>query len=170
MRDNGTDLRQLTTAAGGNSEPFYSPDGTKIVFESSRDGDENIYVMNSDGTNQVRLTDNSGDEREPQWTPDGNKIVFAGNRSGPWQVYLMNADGSNVVQITYSVSPNWEPTVSIDGTWIAFTTERYSPNQGSEVYKIKIDGTEETRITTTTTWNLEPSWPGKRQGTRAAGF
>ena len=77
------------------------------------------------------------------------------------QIYIMDADGGNVVQLTSSAGPNWEPTVAIDGTRIVFTTERHNPYHGSDVYMIKIDGTEETRITTTSTWNLEPSWPGR---------
>jgi Tol biopolymer transport system component len=161
MRADGSDLIQLTSSSGANSEPFYSPDGSKIVFASGRDGNENIYVMNADGTGQVRLTDDPATDGEPQWTPDGSKIVFYSNRSGGAQIHIMDADGANVVQLTSSTGPNWEPTVAIDGTRVAFTTERHDPGHSSEVYTMNIDGTGETRITTTATWNLEPSWPGR---------
>ena len=89
------------------------------------------------------------------------RIVFETYREGNGEIYVMDADGTHVMQLTSSAGPNWEPTVSIDGTRIAFTTERHDPGHSSEVYTVKIDGTGETRLTTTSTWNLEPSWPGQ---------
>jgi len=156
MRADGTDLRQVTSGATGCYEPYYSPDGTKIVYEM----DANIYVINANGTGQTQLT-NDANNGEPQWTPDGSKIVFRSSRSGAWQVHIMDADGSNERQVTHSAGPNWEPTVSIDGKRIAFTSERVNPAHASDIYVINIDGTGETRLTDTSTWNLEPSWPGR---------
>jgi Tol biopolymer transport system component len=49
--------------------PSLSPDGTRIVFESKRDGDPEIYVMDADGGNVIQLTDNDAEDREPIWSP-----------------------------------------------------------------------------------------------------
>ncbi|MGH2572718.1 MAG: TolB family protein [Actinomycetota bacterium] len=63
----GTGLRQLTTAGDGN--PVWSPDGSKIAFDSSRDGNSEIYVMNADGTGQTNVTNHSANDFSPAWQP-----------------------------------------------------------------------------------------------------
>jgi len=91
--------------------PCFSPDGTKIAFESYRDGDFEIYVMNADGSNQTRLTNNGG--LNPCFSPDGTKIAFVSDRDGDFEIYVMNADGSNQTNITNNpggdYSPSWGP-------------------------------------------------------------
>ena len=96
----------LSTATGlrltngsGDWRPRYSPNGAKIVFQSNRDGNAEIYVMNADGTGQTRLTNNPAYDSNPVWSPDGSKIVFSSSRDNPMSpsLYVMNADGSNTV-------------------------------------------------------------------------
>jgi len=62
----------VTTLAtmGDNSEPSWSPDGTKLVFASSRDGNQELYVVNSDGTGEKRSTDDSWSDAAPAWRPE----------------------------------------------------------------------------------------------------
>src|SRR5215203_1605780 len=67
----------------------------KIAFSSSRDGNAEIYVMNSDGSNQINLTNNSADDSGPSFSSDGTKIAFNSNRDGNYEIYVMNSDGSN---------------------------------------------------------------------------
>ena len=76
------------------TDPMYSPDGLKIAFISTHDGDPEIFVMNADGTNLKKLTDNTAVDAAPSWSPDGGKIVFTSDRSGSFELYRMNADGS----------------------------------------------------------------------------
>src|SRR5262249_3205389 len=83
-----------------DAEPAFSPDGTKIAFNSYRDGNYEIYVMNSDGTNQTRLTSDAAKDWYPTWSSDGTKIYFDSQRTGHDEIFQMNADGSNVIQIT----------------------------------------------------------------------
>ncbi len=52
----GGRARRLTGGSGANFVPTWSPDGRRIVFTSTRNGVDEIYVMNADGTNQTRLT------------------------------------------------------------------------------------------------------------------
>jgi TolB protein len=76
------------------TDPMYSPDGLKIAFISTHDGDPEIFVMNADGTSLRKLTDNTAVDAAPSWSPDGSKIVFTSDRSGAFELYRMNADGS----------------------------------------------------------------------------
>jgi Tol biopolymer transport system component len=77
------------------TDPMYSPDGLKIVFISTHDGDPEIFVMNANGTGLRKLTDNTAVDAAPSWSPDGSKIVFTSDRSGSFELYSMNSDGSH---------------------------------------------------------------------------
>ena len=92
--------------------PSWSPDGTKIAFDSSRDGNTEIYVMDADGSNQINLTNNSAFDGCFDWSPDGSKIVFTSDRGGNFvsritsdnitmsEIYVMDANGSNQTRLT----------------------------------------------------------------------
>ena len=79
----------LTNDIPLDSDPAWSPDGSKIAFISSRDGAFEIYVMNADGSGQTRLTNGLADNAWPSWSPDGPKIAFFSNRDGNYEIYVM---------------------------------------------------------------------------------
>jgi Tol biopolymer transport system component len=118
-RATGTALRLTLTT--GDSRAHYSPDGTKIVFQSTRDGQAEIYVMNSDGSGQTRLTENSAADTAPSWSPDGTRILFTSLRDGPMSpaLYVMTADGKNQTRVTAGTDGAWRRTVST--TPVVFT-------------------------------------------------
>ncbi len=96
--------------------PDWSPSGTQIVFESNRDGDDEIFVMNADGTGQKNLTNNSGfSDIDPVFSPDGRKIAF--ERQNPTSsvrdIYRMRADGTRKVNLTETsvidANASWQP-------------------------------------------------------------
>ena len=76
MNAAGTGQKRLTTGAATDATPEFSPNGTKIVFRSERDGDPEIYTMNIDGTGVRKLTNNSVYDITPNWSPDGKRVVF----------------------------------------------------------------------------------------------
>jgi len=128
----GSNERTLT--AEDDHWPAWSPDGSKIAFESRRDGNYEIYVMNADGSNPTRLTENTAiTDGYPVWSPDGTKIAFISNRDGQRDIYIMNADGSKVTRLTENSfnesSLSWSP----DGTKIAFCGY-YSDEPEPETY------------------------------------
>src|SRR5205814_9520420 len=99
----------------------------KIAFDSNRDGNFEIYVMNADGSGQRRLTRNPAKDVSPAWSPDGRRIAFARDRGSTKpssDIYVMNADGSRLRRLTRSpandVSPAWSP----NGRKIVFVSDR----------------------------------------------
>jgi len=116
----GTDLVNVSNISGGDSDPDWSPDGSKIAWVHYA-GNAEIYVANADGSNMVQLTSNDADDTEPKWSPDGTKIAFRSERDGHPEVYVMNADGSGQTRLTnitecQGYAPQWSP----NGAMIAF--------------------------------------------------
>jgi Tol biopolymer transport system component len=133
--------------------PIPAPTGGKIAFTSSRDGNDEIYVMNADGSSQTRITNNPAIDVSPKWSPDGTKIAFQSTRDGNTDIYVMNADGSGQTRLTFlgsEASQSWSP----DGSKILFTSYRTGNH---EIYVMDIDGSNEIRLTTDG-YNGSPNW------------
>lgn len=150
----------VTKLTSGNRDyrPDYSPTGSKIAFQSVRDGDTEIYVMKSDGTSVTRLTHSPNDDARPSWSPDGKKIAFSSFRDGNAELYVMNADGSKPVRITNDSAWDTEPVWSPDGSKLAYT---HMPNGGfADIFVINADGTgTPTNLTATgSAYENAPSW------------
>jgi Tol biopolymer transport system component len=127
---NGMNMKRLTTAAGYDDSPSWSPAGGRIAWHHwETDGRSDIWVMNADGSNPVNLTADmpaAGYRSAPEWTRDGSRIAFSQTEHGvagtTASIWTMNADGSDKRQITstltgFDSSPTWSP----DGVHIAFT-------------------------------------------------
>ena len=132
----GSDLKQLTHAAGYNAEATITRDGKHIVFTSTRNGDLDIYTMDADGGNVKQLTNELGYDGGPFWSYDGTEnrlsrrtsqnsradqglqgFVCAGLiRPGNLEIWVMNADGSDKHQVTHNGAANFAPYWLPDGT------------------------------------------------------
>ncbi|UCF19167.1 MAG: PD40 domain-containing protein [Gemmatimonadota bacterium] len=114
MAADGSNLTQLTSIANGSAtRPVWSPDGTKIAFTSDRDGNLEVYVMNTDGTDLTNLTNHPSDDYAAVWSWDGTMIAFTTTRDGNEEIYLMNVDGTGLVNLTTNPAddccPAWSP-------------------------------------------------------------
>jgi len=92
-----------------------------IVFESSMDGDSEIYLLTK--KKLEKLTDNSWDDEYPKWSPDGKRIAYTANPRGNYDIFVMDMDGSNITQITTSQKDEVEHAWFPDGKKLAFTIE-----------------------------------------------
>lgn len=122
MYSNGKGLRQLTFT-DNNHQAAISRDGSLIAFASSRNSNNDIYVVNWDGSDTRRLTTNAGVDQRPAFSPDGSKILFDSNRFSPQfglpNLMLVNIDGTSE-------------------TWLTFFFEfggRFSPDGSTIVYQ-----------------------------------
>lgn len=149
INSDGSDEQQLTRAPGISRAPRWSPDGTRIAFESTRDqSDDNprdIYVMDADGTNVKRITAEAGWQGGPAWSPDGTKLVFHAKTSEQYEIVLLElATGQqfNLAAIAGQDAfwPDWSP----DGTSVAFMTG--SANQ-TAIYTVPATGGSPTQLT-----------------------
>ena len=72
----------------------------RIVFESNRDGQLEIYRMDADGSAPTRLTNNAATDNLPAISPDGTKVAFTSNREGTDDIYVMDINGGGVTRLT----------------------------------------------------------------------
>ncbi|MEM8859117.1 MAG: hypothetical protein AAGD96_12395 [Chloroflexota bacterium] len=125
----GGETRLTGEGDGINLNPIFSPDGTKLVFSSNRDGNYEIYVMNVDGSDVERLTYRLNTiDRHPSWSPDGSRIAFLSGEEDPgnFDIYIMNSDGSgDAVNITQSNDFEFHPDWAKNGL-IAFASNKDS--------------------------------------------
>jgi tol-pal system beta propeller repeat protein TolB len=134
----------LTTQAGFDCYPSFSPDGTHIVYMSEREDNRDLYIMDLEGNDTQRLTDDPTYDYEPAWSPDGTQIAFVSRRTGDSEIYVMDVDGSNVRQITDAPKLDWRPVWSPDGEWILFESWR---NNNADIYMMRSDGSDVTQLT-----------------------
>ena len=156
MNADGTGLTLLTDIGGGNSSPTWCPDGSKVAFDSTRDGDHEIYVIDADGSHPVNLTRHPAHDTSPAWSPDGRRIAFVSDRDGSQEIYVMEADGSNQVRLTdrpgFEKSPVWSP----DGQFLIFYARDDVNN--TDVYWMEADGSRLTRLTRDADFDGFPAW------------
>ena len=148
----------LTDDKGKDHFPAWSPDGSQIAFSSSRNGNVDIYVIDSedsDGSDPRRLTDHGKADKSPAWSPDGSQIAFVSDRDGNDNIYVMNSDGSDPRRLTDHESRDESPAWSPDGSRIAFSSSR---DGNDEIYVMDSDGSNPRRLTDHGKADKSPAW------------
>ena len=134
VRADGTGSpEQLTNVAADDRAATYSPDGSQLAFDSTRDGTTRVYVMDADGSDVRRLTD-GGDDWGATWSPDGRWIAYrswVGTFEPDPQIWVMAADGSSRRRLTAGIGARLRraglPTVAASrSTWVGPTNRRPS--------------------------------------------
>jgi TolB protein len=149
---------QLTHVDQG--EPFFSPDGKKIVYETNVAGFQQIFIMNDDGTGPTQITHNAVTHDSPSWSPDGKMIAFVSDDGQHETICVINRDGSGEQCLTDKghkyIHPNW----SADSTKLIFCSDddlQPPKKNASEIYSLDIKSRQMTALITGGT-NTYPSW------------
>ena len=156
----GTIVRKLTTSAGYDAEATLSPDGTKMIFTSTRNGDLDLYVMDLKSGKTKQITHEIGYDGGAWFSPDGKRIVWRASRPktatevqeyksllqeglvAPTQmeVFIANADGTDAKQITNLGQANWAPNFMPDGSVIFCSNHEYPRGFPFNMYTMTADG------------------------------
>jgi Tol biopolymer transport system component len=163
----GSNITRLTNDPGYDSQPAWSPDGTRIAFTSDRGGSSEIYIMNADGSNVVQRTF-SGGCQDPTWSPDGTKIAFSDfNFTYPYgssAIFTVSATSGSPVFLSVVGDSNQEPAWSPDGTKIALASDMLRQDLSFDIYTINAnDGAVNGGLTYGSNYGIDhifgsPSW------------
>lgn len=134
---------QLTTSAGLDVSPTFSPDGAQLAYASDRSGSFEIYVRPVSGGREVQVTSDAGQNILPTWSPDGQRIAYYSAKSGGIRV-IPALGGTSVMLTDFGCEPAWSP----DGKWIAFRAggfQSLAPTEaiaglGSSIWVVSPDG------------------------------
>jgi hypothetical protein len=132
---------RLTDQPGDDRAATFSPDGTKLAFDSTRAGGTDIFVMNADGSDPRQLTFDHAFTWGATWSPDGSRIAFNSWRSGNQDIYVIDPDGGNTKRLTNGPGEASVPSWSPDGKRIAFRRV-FGPPDGGEIWSIDSAGND----------------------------
>ena len=135
MRADGSGQRRLTDAPGYDGGPFFTHDGSHIVW---RRFDEqgliaDVWTMKPDGTEQRQITDFGAMSWAPYEHPSGQYIIFSSNKLGfeNFELFMVDKEGAKEpVRVTYSAGFDGLPVPSPDGTMLAWTSSRSGGSAG----------------------------------------
>jgi TolB protein len=135
--------------------PTPLPGAHLVAFESYRDGNGEIYLLDTQSGKLTDLTRNPADDRAPAWRPDGAAIAFESHRDGNWEIYVLNLTDGSLTRLTkdpaYDGSPAWSP----DGTQIAFESYR---DGNLEIYVTSAEGGTPRCLTENDAGDYGPAW------------
>lgn len=157
----GGELREMKKLVGNQGKlsheefPAWSPDGKRVAFTSTFEGNQEIYAVDPDGSQLARLTSDPAIDAHPAWSPDGRRIAFATNRWGDFEIAVMNADGSNLSRLTESRGLDDYPVFSPDGLQIAFTSNR---DGNYEIFLMDLEGKHVRNVTRNESLENFPAW------------
>lgn len=126
-----------------------------VAFNSMRDGNAEIYVMDGDGGNQVRVTEHPATDVDPAISPNGRDIVFTSNRAGNNDIFIIGSHGGPEVNLTSHPANDGWARWSPNGRHIVFHSNR---DGNFEIYVMDSDGRSPTRLTDHSGIDQFPDW------------
>jgi len=158
---NGKIIKQLTNSPFYDAEATLSPDGKKMIYTSTKDGDIELYIMDLKSGKEKRITNELGYDGGAWFSPDGKKIIWRASRPKTeaaineykellaqdlvaptnMEVWVANVDGSDAKQVTNFGQANWAPTFMPDSKRIIFASNHeYKRGFPFNLYTINGDG------------------------------
>lgn len=157
MDPDGANQKPVTSYGSLSLHPAVTPDGTRLAFTTYAKGNPGIFVFSLETGRRLPFYNVvSPAVATPEFTPDGSQVLYAASIGGWMQICIANLDGSNMRRLTDSRSINMEPKVNPKtGAEIAFISGRSGPAQ---LYRMPMEGTDVTRLTTGEGDVANPAW------------
>ena len=181
---NGNVRKKLTDQPGYDAEATLSPEGDKIVFTSTRNGDLDLFTMNTDGSDVKQITYELGYDGGAFFSNDGKNLIFRSSRPKTeeqvktykdllgqgmvmptdMELFTCRIDGSELRQITNLGGANWAPYYSYDDKKIIFSSNHVKKGYHFNLWRCNIDGSELEQISFDPVFDAFPvfSRDGKR--------
>ena len=134
--------RWLARGDCDDRQPFYSPDGARVVFSSNRDGQLDVWDVSPKTGSVRRLTDHASEDWDPRVAPDG-RLFWSSKRSGSFEVWTAEGDGSAPRQVSHDGVDAENPTFTPDLAWIVYASS--NPARRG-LWKVRLDGTGATQL------------------------
>ena len=130
-----------------------------IVFQTSRDGYEQIYRMTGDGSDQKSLSkDPTRDDYFPSWSPDGKRIIFVSYYDSKAHIVSMAQNGDDKTVLLETDGHIEQPSVSPDGKMLVYAAEEKEDSYIFQIYTAGIDGSNPTNLTKSKSNDKNPAW------------
>ncbi len=167
----GGDAVRLTAGTGYETDPAFSPDGTRIAFTGEYDGNVDVFVIPASGGVPKRLTWHPAPDRVMGWTPDGKRIVFTSPRAAYSrfsEMYSVSADGG--VEEKLPLPTGYEASMSPDGQSIAYEPtgrafdmwKHYRGGRTTRIWLARLSDSTITKVPRTNSNDFNPMWAGER--------
>jgi Tol biopolymer transport system component len=140
------DPEPVVTSTREDSRGAWSPDGTRVAFNSDRAGPMNLFVHSLEDGSTRQVTRGPGGDFQPRWSPDGRRLVFFSSRSGNADIWTVEVETGLMVQLTGDSALQVNPFYSPDGRRIAFQSDR---GGRKEVWVMDADGSNPRQLSTT---------------------
>ncbi|WP_417622850.1 Tol-Pal system beta propeller repeat protein TolB [Parasphingorhabdus sp.] len=150
----GANPQRLTFSPGIDIGGSFSPDGSRIVFESDRSGSQQLYVMDANGGNERRISFGGGRFATPEWSPRGDLIAFT-KIAGNFRIGVMTPSGGGQRLLTNSwqdEAPTWAP----NGRVIQFFRTTQGNGQ-TGIWQVDLTGRNERQLPTPVNGS-DPAW------------
>ncbi len=159
---------RLTTTESFDGFPAWSPDGSRIAFDTDRSAPRNrdIWIMDADGGNAHPIVEHPAYDLLPGWSPDGRRIAFMSLRDSDWDanqpaaapfiasIYVVDADGGGLTRLTDGQAHDQTPVWLADGSAIVFSREVDGRGQ---LFHMAPDGSDVRRLRTSETYDAGPA-------------
>ena len=151
---------QLTNTQGDNRYASYNESGTKILFESNRDGHWQIYTMDINGEDVTRLIISVYNDRRPTWHPYRNYILFESDRTGIFELYKLDLESNKISRIPIPLNGNKSRAeYAPNGVQILFNLEDIEGD--FDVYLVSHKGKKPVKLIDDKFNNLYPHFSGR---------